>query len=199
MMDGGTDVDNNAVLFAKGAHEVFDPLVKEGKVTIKAEAVVKGWDVNNAAPTFTQALTKAKAVDGVLAANDDIANAVITVLQKNGAAGKVPVTGQDAGIGGLQNILKGDQCMTVFKDVKQEADAAAKLAIALINGDDPSSVGELQDFEDPESSSHDIQALLLTPQVITKDNVQDVVDAGALKASDICDGIQDLCDAAGVK
>ena len=78
MMDGGTDVDNNAVLFAKGAHEVLDPLVKAGKASIEQEAVVKGWTVSNAAPAFQQALTAAGGkVDGVVAANDDIANAAL--------------------------------------------------------------------------------------------------------------------------
>ena len=92
-----------------------------------SESVVKGWHVANAAPTFTQALTAAGGkVDGVLAANDDIANAVIGVLKSNGLAGHVAVTGQDSGIEGLQNILNGQQSMTVFKNVKLEAAAAAR-------------------------------------------------------------------------
>src|SRR5262249_51234971 len=92
MMNGGTDVDNNAVLFQKGAHTVFDA----AGTNIVAEQTVKGWDVANAAPAFTQALTSAGGkVDGVLAANDDIANAVIGVLKTNGLNGKVAVTGQD--------------------------------------------------------------------------------------------------------
>jgi D-xylose transport system substrate-binding protein len=199
-MDGGKDVDNNAVLFAKGAAEVFDPLQSQGKLTVVSKTTVPGWNKNVAAGLFQQALTaNGGKVDGVLAANDDIAAEVLTVLQNKGLAGKVPVTGQDAGIGGLQNILKGDQCMTVFKDVKKEAEAASKLAIALIQGKDPSSVGTLKPFDDPQSASHNIQALLLTPQVITKANVEDVVKAGALKASEICAGIQAQCDAAGVK
>ena len=136
-MDGGTDVDNNAVLFAKGYNSVLDPLYADGTYKKLSEAVVKGWKVANAAPAFTQALTAAGGkVDGVVAANDDIANAVITVLQSKGLK-NVPVTGQDAGIEGLQHILKGEQCMTVFKDVSKEADAAAKLAIALIKGTGP--------------------------------------------------------------
>lgn len=198
-MDGGTDVDNNAVLFAKGAATVFEPLEADGKLTVVSKTTVKGWDKNLAAGLFTQALTaNGGKVDGVLAANDDIANAVITVLKNKGL--QVPVTGQDAGISGLQNILKGDQCMTVFKDVKQEAAAAAKLAIALIKGEDPTAAGlTLTEFDDPKAPNHKLEAVLLEPTVITKDNVQDVVDAGALKASEICKGIEDLCTTAGVK
>jgi D-xylose transport system substrate-binding protein len=200
MMDGGTDVDNNAVLFKKGAHTVLDPLEAAGKLKITQEAVVKGWKVENAAPAFQQALTAAGGkVDGVVAANDDIAGAVEGVLKDKGLSGKVVITGQDAGIAGLQRILQGTQGMTVFKDVKQEADAAAKLAIALIKGDDPASAGlTLVKFDDPQAPSHDLQALLLAPQVITKDNVQDVIDAGALKAADICKGIEAVCTKAGL-
>ena len=200
MMDGGTDVDNNAVLFKKGAHTVLDPLAAAGKLVISQEAVVKGWKVENAAPAFNQALTAAGGkVDGVLAANDDIAGAVIGILKNTGQAGKVVVTGQDAGVAGIQNIITGLQGMTIFKDVKQEADAAAKLAIALTKGDDVSGAGlTLTKFDDPQKADHDIQALLLTPAVITKDNVKDVIDAGALTVDQICKGIEKQCTAAGL-
>ena len=199
-MDGGTDVDNNAVLFKKGALSVLDPLQSAGKLKIVSDTVVKGWDVNLAAPAFTQALTaNSGKVDGVLAANDDIANAVIGVLKSNGLAGKVQVTGQDSGVEGLQNILNGDQCMTIFKDVKKEADAASKLAIALINNQDPSAAGlTLADFQDPKGN-RTLKAVLLDPTVITKKNVEDVVTAGALTAAQICKGIAAACTAAGVK
>jgi D-xylose transport system substrate-binding protein len=199
LMDGGTDVDNNAVLFAKGAKSVLQPLADQKKLTIVSESVVKGWKVANAAPTFTQALTAAGgSVDGVLAANDDIANAVVGVLQQQGLAGHVVVTGQDAGTAGLQNILKGTQSMTVFKNVSLEANAAAALAIDLIAGKDPAASGmTLTPGIDPKNAG--LKSLLLTPEVIVQSNVQDVVKAGALKASEICNGIQAKCDAAGVK
>ncbi|MCW2787121.1 MAG: hypothetical protein JWP74_3638 [Marmoricola sp.] len=200
MMDGGTDVDNNAVLFKKGAHEVLDPLVAAGKLVISQEAVVKGWNVANAAPAFTQALTaNGGKVDGVVAANDDIAGAVIGVLKNSGLAGKVVITGQDSGVPGLQNVITGLQGMTIFKDVKQEADAASKLAIALTKGTDVSSAGlTLTKFDDPKLPSHNIQALLLKPAVITKANVKDVVTAGALTVAAICKGIEAQCTAAGL-
>jgi D-xylose transport system substrate-binding protein len=199
LMDGGTDVDNNAVLFAKGAKSVLQPLADQKKLTIVSESVVKGWKVANAAPAFTQALTAAGGqVDGVLAANDDIANAVIGVLQTSGLAGHVVVTGQDAGKQGLQNILNGTQSMTVFKNVKEEANAAAALAIDLIAGKDPAASGmTLTSGIDPKNAS--LKSLLLTPEVIVQSNVEDVVKAGALTAADICAGIQPKCDAAGVK
>jgi D-xylose transport system substrate-binding protein len=200
MMDGGTDVDNNAVLFKKGAHEVLDPLKAAGKLDIISEQVVKGWKVENAAPAFQQALTAAGGkVDGVLAANDDIANAVVGVLKNQGLDGHVVVTGQDSGVEGLQNIVTGKQSMTIFKNVKLEAQAAAQLAIALIQGKDPSAAGmTLSPFADPSKPAHKIQALLLPSQVITQANVKDVVDAGALTAAEICKGIEDQCSKLGL-
>jgi len=95
-MDGGTDVDNNAVLFKQGAQKILkaDPSIK-----VVSDVVVKGWTVSLAAPAFTQALTaNGGKVDGVYAANDDIANAVIGVLKTKGLNGKIPVTGQDSGV-----------------------------------------------------------------------------------------------------
>ena len=141
MMDGGTDVDNNAVLFAKGAHAVLDPL-GSGKPTIVGGGRRQGLARRRTPRRVHQALTAAGGqVDGVLAANDDIANAVIGVLKNNGLDGKVAVTGQDSGTEGLQNIVTGQQSMTVFKNVKLEANAAAQLAIALIAGKDPAAAG----------------------------------------------------------
>jgi D-xylose transport system substrate-binding protein len=200
MMNGGTDVDNNAVLFQKGAHSVLDPLADSGKLTIEQEATVKGWKVENAAPAFQQALTASNGeVQGVLAANDDIAGAVIGVLKDQGLDGHVVVTGQDAGVAGIQSIITGKQSMTIFKNVTLEAQAAAQLAIALIQGKDPSAAGlTLADFADPQAPSHALKALLLPAQVITQANVQDVVDAGALKADEICKNIEDDCTKLGI-
>jgi D-xylose transport system substrate-binding protein len=112
----------------------------------------------------------------------------------------VAITGQDSGVEGLQNILNGQQSMTIFKNVKLEAAAAARLAIALISGQSASAAGlTLTPFADPKSSSHKLQALLLPTNVITQANVMDVVNAGALTAAQICKGIQAACTAAGVQ
>ena len=121
------------------------------------------------------------------------------VTGKNGQ-GKVAVTGQDSGTEGLQNIITGKQSMTVFKNVTLEANAAAQLAIALIEGKNPASAGmQLQDFADPESPNHQIKALLLPAQVITQANVNDVIKAGALTASEICKGIESDCQSLGIQ
>ncbi|MGH8960677.1 MAG: sugar ABC transporter substrate-binding protein [Jatrophihabitantaceae bacterium] len=196
-MDGGTDVDNNAVLFKQGAQKV---LKADSGIKVVSDSVVKGWDVSLAAPAFSQALTaNGGKVDGVYAANDDIANAVIGVLKSKGLAGKVMLTGQDAGVEGLQNILRGDQCMTIYKSYAQEAAAASKLAIALVKGQDPTTAGvTLTDFKDPKGK-RTLKAFLLPAQIVTKSNVKVVVDSGQVTKAALCSGLTAQCASAGIK
>ena len=93
------------------------------------------WDNQKALTIFEQMLQKAdNKVDGVLAANDGLGNAAISALKQRKLP-QIPVTGQDATLEGIQNIVNGDQCMTVYKAIKKEADAAADLAIALAKGE----------------------------------------------------------------
>jgi len=201
MMNGGTDVDNNAVLFQKGAHTILDPLETSGDLDIVAEQTVLGWKNENAPQPFSQALTAAGGeIEGVVAANDGIANAIIGgPLTDTGLVGHVVITGQDASVEGLQNVITGKQSMTIFKDVRLEATAAAQLAIALIQGKSPADVGlTLADFVDPKAAGHKIQALLLPAQVITQANVQDVIDAGALTAAELCKNIEADCSKLGI-
>jgi D-xylose transport system substrate-binding protein len=135
-------------------------------------------------------------IDGVLAANDGLGNAAIAILKKNNANGEVPVTGQDATVQGLQNILNGDQCMTVYKAVKQEADAAAKLAVGLAKGEKQTAPDTIKD---PESGA-DVPSVLLKPVSITIDNVNDVVADGYVKKEELCAGeFASKCADAGVE
>ena len=125
-----------------------------------------------------------------------LAGAVIDVLKKNKLNGKVPVTGQDATVQGLQNILAGDQCMTVYKAVKQEADAAAKLAVGLAKGEQQTAPDTIKDPE----SGRDVPSVLLQPVSITIDNVNDVVADGYIKKEELCSGsFAAKCTQAGVE
>jgi D-xylose transport system substrate-binding protein len=197
MLNGGTDIDNNAVQFKAGAHEVLDPAAKAGTIKIAQEVDVSKWDNTTAATDFQQLLTKnGGKVDGVLAANDGIGGAAIGVLKAKNL--KVPVTGQDASIQGLQYVLTGDQCMTVFKDVSKEADAASKLAIALVKGDTAAAAALASQTLHDAKGSRDIPYVLLVPEAITKANIKDVVTAGAVTAADLCKGVQAACTAAGI-
>ena len=197
MLNGGTDIDNNAVQFKKGAHDVLDPAAAAGKIKIAQEVDVSKWDNSTAATDFQQLLTKNKGkVDGVLAANDGIGGAAIGILKSKNL--KVPVTGQDATVQGLQYILSGDQCMTVFKDVSKEAAAAAKLAIALAKGDTASADSQANSTLHDPKANRDIKYVLLVPEAITKANIKDVITAGAVTAADLCKGVESLCTAAGI-
>jgi len=192
----GSPTDNNATLFKNGYDSVLKPKFDSKEYTKAADDSVPEWDNAQAATIFEQQLTKAGGkIDGVLAANDGLGNAAISVLKKNKLNGKVPVTGQDATAQGLQNILAGDQCMTVYKAVKKEADAAAELAIGLAKGQKKDTG---QTVKDPESG-RDVPSVLLEPKAIYKDNVKDVVADGYVTKEELCTGAYaKLCADAGI-
>ena len=178
----GSPTDNNATLFSDGAHSVLDPMTQYTNV---GEQAVPDWDNDEAAVIFQQLYTAADGkVDGVLAANDGLGGAVISILEGAGQAGKVPVTGQDATVEGLQNVLAGRQCMTVYKSATQEANALAEAAIALATGEEAETTGTVEDTE----GGRDVPSILLTPESITIDNVQSVIDDGGQTAEDVCAG-----------
>ena len=188
----GSPDDSNATAFSKGAHKILDANTNYTKV---AEQAVPGWDNTKATTIFEQMFTQNKGkIDGVLAANDGLGGSAISILQKNGLAGKVPVTGQDATVQGLQDILSGTQCMTVYKSAKQEAAALAKLAIGLTKGDKGETTGSVQDTE----GKRDVPAVLLDPVSVTKDNVKDVISDGGATKADVCKGFEKQCTAAGI-
>ena len=188
----GSPTDNNATLFRNGYDGVLSKLTQYKKVD---EQSVPDWDNQQAATIFEQMLTKNPKIDGVLAANDGLGNAVISVLKKNSLNGKVPVTGQDATVEGLQNILNGDQCMTVYKAIKKEADAASELAISLIKGEEGETNGTTKDTE----GNRDVPSVLLEPQAITAANVKDVVTDGFVTKEQLCTGaFAAKCTEAGI-
>ncbi|MFF5291610.1 sugar ABC transporter substrate-binding protein [Paractinoplanes globisporus] len=179
----GAPTDNNATLFAQGYDSVLNPLYTDGTLTKGPNQSVPDWDNAQGGTIFEQMLTQNKNIKGVLAANDGLGNAVISVLKKNKLNGQVPVTGQDATTQGLQNILVGDQCMTVYKAIKKEADAASELAIAIAKGQKPTSAtGKVTDPE----SKKDVASVLLVPQAITKANVKDVIADGFVTKDELC-------------
>jgi D-xylose transport system substrate-binding protein len=191
----GSPTDNNATLFAEGAHSVLDGM---SNYTVVGEQAVPDWDNEQAATIFQQLYTAADGkVDGVLAANDGLGGAAISILEGAGQDGKVPVTGQDATVEGLQNVLAGTQCMTVYKSATQEAGALADIAIALANGEDADALATGTTVDSSDDS--EVPSILLEPQAITKDNVGDVISDGGQSADDVCTGeFADLCAEAGI-
>lgn len=197
----GAATDNNATLFYQGQQSVLKPMYDSGALKLVASQRIANWDNQTGGSTFEQFLTaNGGKVDGVVAANDGLAGAVVTVLKKTGLNGKAVVTGQDATADGLQAILRGDQYMTVFKPIADEANAAAKLAGALAKGDkagaDALATASTQDTK----ANRAVKSVLLTPILITKDSVKQVVDQGSVTASDICVAdTQAACDQLGIK
>ncbi|WP_024446831.1 sugar ABC transporter substrate-binding protein [Mycolicibacterium iranicum] len=188
----GSPTDNNATLFSAGAHSVVD---KTSSITIVGEQAVPDWDNDKAVTIFEQLYTAADGrVDGVYAANDGLAGSVISILEKNKRAGQVPVTGQDATVEGLQNILAGTQCMTVYKSATEEANALAEVAIALANGEEPKTTSTSRD----DTGGRDVPSVLLTPKSVTKDNIGIVFDDGGQSKEEVCAGqFAAMCTAAG--
>jgi D-xylose transport system substrate-binding protein len=189
----GSPDDNNATLFAQGYDSVLTPLYADGTYTKGQNQSVPKWDNAQAGTIFEQILTSTPKLAGVLVANDGMANSVISVLKKNNL--QMPVTGQDATVQGLQHVLDGDQCMTVYKAVKQEAKAASDLAIALAKGSKPATTQTVKDT----TLNKDVPSVLSTPVAIYKDNVKDVVADGYVTKTDLCAGAYAAkCAAAGI-
>ena len=194
----GSPTDNNATLFKQG----YEKVVTDAGYTIADDQAVPDWDNTKAGTIFEQMYTKANGdFVGVASANDGLGGAAIAVLDRNGQAGKIPVTGQDATDEGLQRVLLGTQCMTVYKAIKAEAEAAAALAIALSNGDtasaDALATGATADSE----TGKDVPSVLLVPVGITAETVKDVVADGFTTADKLCttDELKAACEKYGVK
>ncbi len=192
----GSPTDNNATLFKNGYDSVINPKFDSGDWKEIDDQSVPDWDNQKALTIFEQILQKNNnKVDGVLAANDGLANAAISALKQRKLP-QVPVTGQDATLQGVQNIVNGDQCMTVYKAIKKEADAASKLAISLAKGETPSGVtGNVN------NKNKDVPAVLLDPVSVTKDNIKDYTSEPDFpKVEDICAGkVADKCKEIGLQ
>ncbi len=191
----GSPTDNNATLFKKGYDSVINPKFESGEWTEVDDQSVPDWDNQKALTIFEQMLQKAdNKVDGVLAANDGLGNAAISAIKQR-KLDQIPVTGQDATLQGIQNIVAGDQCMTVYKAVKKEADAAAKLAIALAKGEEPTGADAQTD-----NGTKQVPSVLLEPVAVTKDNIGEYIgEPDFPKKEEICAGkLASKCEELGL-
>ncbi|HKF91897.1 MAG TPA: substrate-binding domain-containing protein [Acidimicrobiia bacterium] len=179
----GSPTDNNATLFKNGYDSVIKPKFESGDWTLVDDQSVPDWDNQKALTIFEQMLQKANnKVDGVLAANDGLGNAAISALKQRKLP-QIPVTGQDATLQGIQNIVNGDQCMTVYKAIKKEADAAAELAIELAKGETPSAPATI------DNGTKEIPAVFEEPVAVTKDNISEYLgEPDFPKKEEICAG-----------
>jgi hypothetical protein len=199
MLNGGP-TDNNAALFKRGYNVASDfavsKKVEAGEWALAADQDTPNWDNQEALTIFEQILVDTGgAVDAVFAANDGLANSVIQAL-KAGGFDPVPLSGQDATVAGMQNILSGWQTMSVYKPIQAEAEAAAAAALALRCGEDPLTsvafAGEATSI-DPETNAIGIDQgvpyIALTPIGVTVDNIAETVIADGFRTwEEICTG-----------
>ena len=186
----GSPTDGNAAMFKEGYQTTLEAA---GVKPVKDESV-PDWDNQQGGVIYEQMFTDLGGkIDGVLAANDGLGGAAIAVNDKNGLT--IPVTGQDATLSGLQNVLLGKQCMSVFKNTALEAADASKLAIALLNGESPSAPATV------DVGGVAVPAVYSTPVIIYAENVQDVLDAGTagFTAAELCvDDVAAVCKELGI-
>ena len=181
-LNGGQE-DANSFLFKGGYDSVLNPLYKSGALKKGPDQFVPGWDNQKAGTIFEQMLIKTgNKIDGVAAANDGIANAVVVALKAHKLK-PIPLSGQDASSQGVQNIISGWQTMTVFKDVRKLAKAAAAAAVDIIKGTKVPTTGTVK------TKGRSVEpAFLIAPQSITKANYTLLFTSGFLKKSDVCNG-----------
>jgi D-xylose transport system substrate-binding protein len=178
----GGPTDNNSKLFKQGYAGVLDPLIKSGKATKGPDQGVPGWDNQKARTLFEQMLVQTgNKIDAVAAANDGLANAVVTALKAKKLK-PIPLSGQDATAQGAQNIISGWQSGTVYKPAKIEAPAAAAVAVALLKGKKVKVNGKTN------NGVRNVPSVLATPIWISKRNINLLYKDGQLKRSEVCVG-----------
>ena len=196
----GAPTDNNATLFAQGYNAVLAPHFAD-KSYVEVGTPAGTWDPPTAESEFQQAYTAHKNINSVLTPNDENAAPIITYLQREGIKAKTfPVTGQDATLVGLQNILSGYQCGTVYKPIYLEAQAAVALAMYVRAGKTPpSSLVNGQTLDS--TSNKEVPSVLLTPEWVTTANMNSTVIADQfVPAQQLCVGQYAAdCKAAGIQ
>ena len=178
----GGPTDANAFWFKSGNDNILNPLFRNNRITKGPARFVPEWDSKNAQTIFEQMLVQTNNnVDGVIGANDNIAGAVVATLKAKGLD-PIPLSGQDATVQGVQNIISGWQTNTVYKYVPDEANAAAAAAVALFKGRKPPS-------NSTRPNGKKKQPTFVIPVIsITKANYTRLFRDGFLKRSQVCSG-----------
>ena len=197
VMINGAPTDNNATLFKKGATGVFS---KEG-VKVAKSYDTPDWSPDKAQNEMEQAITALgkNGFAATYAANDGTAGGAIAAMKSAGIEpASKPTTGQDAELEAIQRILVGEQFMTVYKAIEPEANAAAEMAVALVEGEEiPSGLvnGKVN------NELEDVPSVLLEPVAVTKENINDtIVKDEFWSASEICtSAYKKACEEAGIE
>lgn len=188
----GAKTDNNATLFNQGYTSVLSKTAGWTKV----DEQDGNWNATTAGREFNSMLNANPDIKAVMVANDTMAGAVISDLKRQNLNGKVAVSGQDATAGGLQQIMDGNQCFTIYKPSNEEADPAMKAIAELANGQKPQTNATV---EDP-TTHKKVPSILAKPIAITKSNVAQPINDGYTPKKSVCTGKYVAeCKANGVK
>lgn len=178
----GAATDNNAVIMKKEQLAVLQPAIDKKDINIVADNFIVDWKPEEALKMAENALTQNNDnIQAFVVSNDGMAGGVISALAKRGLAGKVLVTGQDAGLEALQNIAEGKQTMTVYKPIIPLATMAVEAAIKLAK----KGKLETKPFTN-DVIRKDIPAILLEVTAVDKANLMDtVINDGYAKYEDV--------------
>ncbi|MEV5932225.1 substrate-binding domain-containing protein [Streptomyces sp. NPDC052079] len=183
VMMNGSSTDPNAKQFKAGALSEL-----KGKVTIAKSYDTKDWKPENAQANMTEAINAigAENIEAVYSANDGMAGGIVKALEAAGVTDLPPITGQDAELAAVQRIITGDQYMSVYKSYPDEAESAAEMAVAKVQGRDIQFDALTRERVDSPTDK-DIPAQLVPVVALTKDNIKDTVIADNIyEVSDIC-------------
>jgi D-xylose transport system substrate-binding protein len=209
-LDGGEDTDPNAVSFAQGYNSVLwgdtttpEPAGKTSSsgATLVGDQITPGWVNATGGTIFQQQFTAHPEINATVEANDGLANAVITDLKNDGtAAKKIPTTGQDATLQGMENVLQGFQCGSVYKAVYLEAQDAVALATILRAGATPPTALVNSTTKPASGPGSTEPASLLTPVWVDATNMATtVIKDQFVSASTLCTAVgASVCSAAGI-
>lgn len=186
VMIKGSPVDPNADFLRGGQQEVLQAAIDSGDITIVGESYTEDWQPANAQKNMEQILTQTNnGVDAVVASNDGTAGGVVAALSAQGMSG-IPVSGQDGDMAALNRVAMGTQTVSVWKDSRVLGKTAGEIAVALAGGTAMDAVEGASTFTSP--SGNTLNAILLAPNPITKDNLNEVLDAGWISKEVLCQG-----------
>lgn len=193
IMIEGAPQDPNAALIRKGQMEYVQPLIDEGKVEVVIDQAANYWNPSEALLYTEQGLTaNNNDIQCVFTSNDGCAGAAIEALEEQGLAGKVPVPGLDADLAACQRIVAGTQSMTVYRKLSVQDRYAAQVGYAFAVGKDPKDVVDIE-IETKNNGQKDVPSILLKDEsmmfAVDKDNMNEVVKDGWLKAEEIYENV----------
>jgi len=184
----GDPGDSNVPAYMKGLLSVLNPIAKSGKIKIVADVYTPQWSTANALREMEQILTKNNNnIQDVIPLNDSLAQGVIAALAKQGLAGKVPVSGGDASVPALQNMLRGTQTMSTYFPISDMADHAAEITAALVAGNKPAASLFNTTLNNGLVTvpGYGVNALSITKATISK-----VIADGSVTKAQVCKGIK---------